>query len=51
MIKYKVVYFSSFFAGDKENKWNTYEARYWIDAYIFWRMIKEDFPNCYIQKQ
>ena len=51
MIKYKVVYFGSFFASDKENKWNTYEARNWTDAYSFWVMIKKDFSDCYIQKQ
>lgn len=51
MSKYEVVYFGSFFAGNKENKWNIYEAHDWIDAYSFWAMIKGDFPDCYIQKQ
>lgn len=49
MSRYEVVYFGGFFVGDKENKWNVYEARDWNDAYGFWAMIKEDFPGRYIK--
>lgn len=35
MNRYEVIYFGSFFVDDKENKWNVYKARDWIDAYSF----------------
>lgn len=49
MNRYEVVYFGAFFSDDKEDKYNSYPARDWNDAYGFWLMIKEDFPGCYIK--
>jgi hypothetical protein len=49
MGRYEVVYFGAFFSDDKEDKYNSYPARDWDDAYGFWGMIKEDFPGCYIK--
>lgn len=49
MSRYEVVYFGAFFSDDRENKYNSYPARDWDDAYGFWTMIKADFPECYIK--
>ena len=49
MSRYEVVYFGAFFSDDRENKYNSYPARDWDDAYSFWTMIKTDFPGCYIK--
>ena len=42
MSRYEVVYFGGFFVGDKENKWNVYEARDWNDVYSLYFMLRED---------
>ena len=49
MSRYEVVYFGAFFSDDKEDKYNSYPARDWNDAYSFFVMIKDDFPGCYIK--
>lgn len=49
MSRYEVVYFGAFFSDDRENKYNSYPARDWDDAYGFLVMIKKDFPGCYIK--
>ena len=49
MSRYEVVYFGAFFSDDREDKYNSYPARDWNDAYGFWFMIKDDFPGCYIK--
>lgn len=49
MSRYEVVYFGAFFSDDKENKYNSYPARDWNDAYGFWNTIKKDFPGSYIK--
>ena len=49
MSRYEVVYFGAFFSDDREDKYNSYPARDWDDAYGFWAMIKTDFPGCYIK--
>lgn len=49
MSRYEVVYFGAFFSDDKEDKYNSYPARDWNDAYGFFVMIKDDFPGLYIK--
>lgn len=49
MGRYEVVYFGAFFSDDKEGKYNSYSARDWNDAYLFFLAIKDDFPGCYIK--
>lgn len=49
MDRYEVVYFGAFFSDDKEDKYNSYSARDWNDAYLFFLAIKDDFPGLYIK--